>query len=45
MLKDLTLPYQITEIEKNDANWGNDMNFILEVEDGDTLAQEQHYIP
>lgn len=45
MLKDFTLPYQITEIEKNDASWGNDMNFILEVEDGDILTQEQHYVP
>lgn len=45
MLKDFTFPYQITEIEKNEASWGNDMNFILEVEDGDILTQEQHYIP
>jgi hypothetical protein len=45
MFKDFTLPYQITEIEKNEEGWGNDMNFILEVEDGDILTQEQHYIP
>jgi hypothetical protein len=45
MFKDFTLPYQITEIGKNEASWGNDMNFVLEVEDGDILIQEQHYIP
>ncbi|MCC6957334.1 MAG: hypothetical protein IT316_11120 [Anaerolineales bacterium] len=45
MLPDFTLPYQITEIEKNRVSWGNNINFILEVEDGDILTQERHYIP
>jgi hypothetical protein len=35
----------MTTIEKNRANWGKDINFNLEVEDGNMLAQTRHYIP
>jgi hypothetical protein len=43
-LRGFTLPYQITTIEKK-GKWGKEIKFILEVEGGDIVAQEQHYIP
>jgi hypothetical protein len=45
MLIGFSMPYQMTAIEKNGASWGKDINFILEVEDGNTLEQTRHYIP
>ena len=44
MFRGFTLPYQITAIEKK-GKWGKEVKFILEVEGGYILAQEQHYIP
>jgi len=43
-LRGFTLPYQITAIEKK-GKWGKEIKFILVVEGGDIVAQEQHYIP
>lgn len=43
--REYTFPYQITVVEKSGTGWGEEMNFILEVDNGDVLAQAQHYIP
>ena len=43
-LRGFTLPYQITIVEKR-GEWEKEIKFILEVEGGDIIAQEQHYIP
>jgi hypothetical protein len=43
MFENFTLPYQITSIEK-EGTWGEMIHFILEVNGGDIVAQDQHYI-
>ena len=40
-----TFPYQIKELEKIGINWGEEMNFVLQVDGGDMLAKIHYYIP
>jgi hypothetical protein len=43
-IEGFTYPYQITVVTR-DGSWEKEINFVLEVEGGDILAQEKHYVP
>jgi hypothetical protein len=43
-IEGFTYPYQITVVTKN-GGWGKEINFVLEVEGGDIMDQEKHFVP